>query len=261
MPQFPDDGRLRMSFALGQSIYTPEDISNPDPIPDDRPYAGWLYASLGLMAGNGGGLGTLGLSLGLVGPSAGGEQVQKWVHDLIQSPDPLGWDNQLQDEFTLQLSGWRLWRSVLAGHPDDPGDGPGADLFTHAGAELGNAFVYGAAGAAFRVGNRVPDDYGPPRIRPAFPGSEFFVPSRGLAWYFFAGFEGRLVLHNIFLDGNTFKESQSVDRNPWVGDVQAGVALTLGRLRGAFTYVIRSKEFSTQRKPDQFGAIVFSYRF
>jgi len=46
-----------------------------------------------------------------------------------------------------------------------------------------------------------------------------------------------------------------------VGDVQAGLALTLGRARGAFTYVIRSKEFETQRAADQFGAILFSFRF
>jgi len=33
----------RIGFALGQNIYTPEDIARSDLIRDDRPYAGWLY--------------------------------------------------------------------------------------------------------------------------------------------------------------------------------------------------------------------------
>jgi len=260
-PMIPDHGHLRASYSLGQSLFTPEDISNPDPIPDDRPYAAWLYGSMGLIADNRRGLATLELSLGVVGPSAGGEAVQKWVHEFIGSPEPMGWHNQLQNEFTVQLSGWRLWRKPLGGNAEARGGGIGADALPHLGAELGNVFVYGSGGVTFRVGSNLPGDYGPPRIRPSVPGSEFFVPSRGLAWYFFAGCEGRVVLRNLFLDGNTFKLSMSVDKEPLVGDVQAGLALTLGRARGAFTYVIRSKEFETQRAADQFGAILLSFRF
>jgi hypothetical protein len=255
------DGHLRASLAVGQSLFTPEDISNPDPIPDDRPYAAWLYGSLGLVADNRRGVTMLALSLGMVGPSAGGEEAQKWVHDLIGSPEPLGWANQLQDEFTVQFSFWRLWRPLPRPEASAKGGRITTEILPHVETELGNVFVSGAGGGTFRIGSNLPADYGPPRIQPAVPGSEFFIPSRGLAWYFFAGVEGRVVLHNLFLDGNTFQESLSVDRNVLVGDVQAGLALTLGRARGAFTYVIRSKEFSTQNRADQFGAVSLSFRF
>ena len=36
-------------FILGQSIFTPEDITNPNLIVNDRPYAGWLYFGIGLI--------------------------------------------------------------------------------------------------------------------------------------------------------------------------------------------------------------------
>ena len=36
------------SYALGQKIYTPKNISNPNAQPNDRPWAGWLYGSVGL---------------------------------------------------------------------------------------------------------------------------------------------------------------------------------------------------------------------
>jgi len=37
-----DNGRndVYVSFALVNQIYTPADLTDPDPIPDDRPYAG-----------------------------------------------------------------------------------------------------------------------------------------------------------------------------------------------------------------------------
>ena len=45
--------KARASFSIGQNIYTPEDISNPELILDDRPYAGWLYLGFGLVANQG----------------------------------------------------------------------------------------------------------------------------------------------------------------------------------------------------------------
>ena len=50
LPDFliPDTNRL--SFVLGQNMFTPEDISISDLIEDDRPYAGWLYTGVGLIS-------------------------------------------------------------------------------------------------------------------------------------------------------------------------------------------------------------------
>ena len=52
-PLFPDGGTVRTSYAVGQNMYTPEDIALRDPPLDDRPYAGWLYGSIGLIAETG----------------------------------------------------------------------------------------------------------------------------------------------------------------------------------------------------------------
>ena len=41
--------KRRVSFVLGQNIFTPEDIRATKLISDDRPYAGWLYLGLGLV--------------------------------------------------------------------------------------------------------------------------------------------------------------------------------------------------------------------
>ncbi len=76
----------------------------------------------------------------------------------------------------------------------------------------------------------------------------------------FAGLEGRYVLRNIFLDGNTFTDSHSVDKRPFVIDMQVGGAVLFGRTRLTYTHVIMSPEFNEQREWDHFGALTLSWR-
>jgi hypothetical protein len=84
LPIFDPAGEIRLGFAIGQSIFTPTDLETAQPIPTDRPYAGWLYLSAALVGERFGGAGgapdrldTLELSLGVMGPAAGGERLQK----------------------------------------------------------------------------------------------------------------------------------------------------------------------------------------
>src|SRR3546814_21189367 len=84
-------------------MYTPSDITVADPDPEDQPYAGWLYGTAGLINDLATGEGTrtqtsVQLSLGVVGPAALGEQVQKALHTVIDSPEPQGWDHPLRNE-------------------------------------------------------------------------------------------------------------------------------------------------------------------
>ncbi|WP_460994321.1 lipid A-modifier LpxR family protein, partial [Staphylococcus aureus] len=74
--------------------------------------------------------------------------------------------------------------------------------------------------------------------RLAMPGTGFFeIPEKKWGWYLFAGVDARAVARNIFLDGNTFKDSPSVDKFPLVADANAGLALTYDQLRISYTLV------------------------
>jgi len=256
LPWFPDGGYVRGSWALGQNIYTPEDIGTRDLVVDDRPYAAWLYLGRGLVLENGRVLDIMELSVGVVGPAAFGEQMQSAIHEFIDSPDPRGWHNQLGNELAVQAIWQRKWRQL---HEDNAG-GFGVDILPHVGGALGNVFIYGATGATARLGFDLPSDYGSPRIQPALPGSEFFVPTRRLSGYLFVGGEVRAMLRNLFLDGNTFRDSHSVDKHWLVADFQAGVALVSHGVRLAYTFVLRTEEFKHQDGFDAFGAFTLSVR-
>ncbi len=256
-PLFPADGTVRASYALGQSMYTPSDITQHNPPDDDRPYAGWLYGSIGLIAENGQRLDQLQLTLGIIGPASGAEQSQTLVHEVIGSPEPQGWDTQLHTEPGVILTYQRSWRGFIS----RTASGYGFDVTPHAGGALGNVFTYANAGATLRLGKNLLLDYGPPRIQPSISGSGYFVPYNGVSWYLFAGVEGRAVARNIFLDGNTFRDSRSVDRNIFVGDLQVGAAITVENIRLSYTHVLRTPEFDTQDEGDDFGALSLSVRF
>jgi len=277
VPIFDPGSKRRVSYALGQNIFTPEDITRRVPDPTDRPYAGWLYATVGLVSEKGDRLDNLALDVGVVGPASFADETQTRWHRAFGFTKPEGWDHQLENEPGVVLYYERKWRKGLELQiPELPliadlpvishlglVDNLGVDVSPHIGGALGNVFTYGALGVTFRFGDDLPIDYGPPRIRPSLPGTDHFRPAAngGLGWYLFSGIEVRAVARNIFLDGNTFTGGPSVDKRPIVADFQFGLAITAGPARLAYTHVIRTEEFFGQNAPDQFGGLSLSVRF
>jgi lipid A 3-O-deacylase len=258
IPGFLVTGSTRVSYALGQSMFTPPDISTSGPQPDERPYAGWLYAAATVETIRPATIDTLEINLGIVGPDSLADETQIFWHDLIGTQKPMGWDNQLDNEPGVVLAYARRWRD------QSPGTAMGwaSDMTPHAGINLGNVFTHAAAGATLRIGRNLAIDNGPPRgIRPSLPGSDFFDASTGTGAYVFLGFEARVVARNIFLDGNSIGDSHSVDKKPLVGDLQGGFVINTGRVRIGFSQTWRSREFDGQKDADLFGAVTVSLRF
>jgi lipid A 3-O-deacylase len=173
--------------------------------------------------------------MGMVGPASMAENLQTFWHSSLGLHVPEGWDNQLHNEPGVVL----YYEQALRLGKSRPFNGLKVDAVPHFGGALGNVYTYGAAGFTVRLGSNLDDDFGPPRIRPSLPGSGFFRPQNGLSWYLFAGMEGRAVLRNIFLDGNTFTDSHSVDKKPLVGDLQAGLVFQWSRFRFSYTQIFR----------------------
>jgi hypothetical protein len=257
-PLLNKEGKKRLSFALGQNIYTPSNISKSEFIPDDFLYAGWLYGSFGVISDTGTVYDHSTLTMGVVGPSSRADQSQKFIHKSRGFQQPQGWSNQLKDEFGFTFSHERKWREIFAAKPFKMG----FDIIPHAGVTLGNVHTNAAIGATFRFGYDLPADYGPTRIRPNLAGSDFFIPSEKISGYLFSIIEMRAVGRNIFLDGNTFENGPSLDKRTFVKSLQLGASITYKDIRFSYTNVFISKEFKGQKtNGTKFGAVTISYRF
>ena len=250
--------QARASLSLGQNIYTPEDISEHQLIEDERPYAGWLYLGFGVVGNQGSRrYDKLELNVGMIGPLSAGEKLQKEWHSLFGLQRPNGWENQLENEPGVVL----FYEQARRYDRRDLPYGLELDIIPHFGGSLGNVFTYLAAGFTLRLGSSLKDYFGPPRIRPSLPGSGYFSKEGFFNWYLFAGTEGRVIAQNIFLDGNTFTGSHSVDKRTWVGDLQAGLSVQVYRFRVTYTQIFRTEEYSGQNTADEFGSLSLSYLF
>jgi lipid A 3-O-deacylase len=251
-------GTRRASVFIGQSIFTPVNIDIKPPDPRDRPYAGWLYGGVSLLEAGDDQLQNLELDLGVVGPGALGKQVQNDWHQFVGIHQARGWSEQLQNEPGLVLSYERLWRvPVRFLSWGSNGVENGVDIVPQLGGSAGNVFTYGEAGALLRIGRHLEADYGPVRIRPSLSGTDYFDPSHlghQLGFYVFAGAAGRVVARNIFLDGNSFRQSSSVEHKTFVADLQAGLSFFWSScFRLDFSVVRRTDEFVGQTRQDIIG--------
>ncbi|RMX08371.1 lipid A deacylase LpxR family protein [Corticibacter populi] len=261
----PDgDGQRNMVFSLAHAIFTPNDPLPATLIEDDRPYAAILAAGVSYNLRRGDELRTNYARLGVVGPAALGRQVQDSAHHWLGSKRFYGWRNQLRNEPVLQFGHERLQRRMLLA-PQEDGSGLASDLIVHWGAAVGNLSTHANTGLEWRLGWRLPDDFGSAPLRPAgesaAPGAGRTHSAGTVDGHFFVVASGRWVLRDITLDGNTFRSSHHVDRRPWVADIGYGFVVNRGHWKFAFARYQRSREFSGQRERPVYGSFSISRRF
>ncbi|MEM7679544.1 MAG: lipid A deacylase LpxR family protein [Pseudomonadota bacterium] len=250
-------------YSIGHNLYTPEDITIEANQDNDRPWAAWLYASAGITTLQGNHVDEFEATIGVVGPEALGKPIQRFVHSTFTGDDPRGWKNQLDFEPGIIISAQRRWPGALKTKIDAKISDYALRMTPHINFSLGNIYTY--AGSGFTIAfspfkDRFQDT--PPRVRPAMPGTGYFAePSHSFTWQLFAGAEGRAMARNIFLDGNTFSDSHSVDKKYFVADLNAGAAVTWRDYRVSYTVNYRTEEFRGQSEPSIFGSLNLSTRF
>lgn len=254
-----------VSVSLGQNIYTPEDKERSDLIEGDRPYGGITYLGLGLQRKTSLRMDTFELTLGIVGRHSYAQDCQVAIHRRIGSVKPRGWSHQIRDEPVLNLYLERkrkLFQNLADG-------GFGYDVIPHLGVAAGNVSTGVNLGGQARFGWNLPNDFGTYLIRPGSDSSaplddsdpRFNQQMKRLGIHLFCAVDGKVVVRNIFLDGNTFRDSHSVDKKYLVADLIAGVGVIIHRFKITYSYVYRTKEFKSQRGEQQFGSIALSCTF
>lgn len=88
---------LSTRFVLGQKLFTPR-VDAPVPVPGERPYAGWLFASATARVSAPRRRRELGVELGVTGEPSLGQAVHTLFHRVAGFRDPEGWRHQRRFE-------------------------------------------------------------------------------------------------------------------------------------------------------------------
>jgi len=257
LPFVPEGADIRTGLAVRQLIFTPNNISVVVPPVSARLYAGLLQAELHLTAETDKTLDQWALRVGVTGDASGARVAQEFIHDLINSPDPLGWDTQVPTEPVLSLSASRIWRMPLA----QLNDSVVVDWLPRVGGIVGNSFLNGEAGAVFRIGNDLGQHFGYATTGQALGAhTAFSALDGGWGWSLFAGGAVRLQGQNIALDGGIFRDSLTVDRNALQGDFIGGIMISRGAVQATFLHITRTEEFVGQKGVDSFWTLQLSVR-
>lgn len=254
--------KYRNEAAIGHNLYTPENFISEELQEHDRPFAGWLYGEFTRIANTHNTEKAISLNIGIVGPAALGKQVQTLNHSIINDPKPLGWGNQLTNEPAILIKyRWSKFSSLLDSEKINIG------LISRLGLNLGNVFTDAGGGLLLRMGSNLPNHEIPLRADPGYSGNSSFLSIRKnrIDWQIFTEIQGRKVFQNIFLDGNTFANSHSVDKNSFVWDKSAGLIVSSGHFKNplfiSFNLTWRSREFRLQKGRNSVGSATIGLKF
>ena len=259
-----ESGNVVLNYGLSvtQLMFTPADFESTTQPPGERRYAGFLGLGFSLHAKNERVLNSAELILGTVGPRSYAEETQDFIHDLRGIPEFQGWDDQIPNEFTLDLSFIQKRRARFLERPERNFS---MDGFTEWGARLGTFRTRAHAGGFFRIGFHLPADFTDPRISATAYSQRLFEndqPSDSdWSLYGLVGASAAAVLFDATLDGPLFKNFETGNtRETWVGETYLGFGLRWKSLEFSYVHTFRSEEYKEQSGGSEFGSLALLWR-
>jgi lipid A 3-O-deacylase len=225
----PEAGCAATTVEAGQRLYGPR-MDTYDPVPGQRPFAGWLYAAATGRVIDGATRHTFALEVGVTGGPSLGRSVMETYHRAAGFWNPVGWRHQLAFEPAMAVrygAEHRLAEARVDGVR-------AADVVARAGASAGNLRTSVHAGARARAGVRLPHAWAA-------------RAPRGLSAYVLADAGAEAVAHDLFLDGNTFGGGARVARQPLVAHTAWGVGVQRRGL--ALEYRVQHRSRAYREEP------------
>tara|TARA_R110000824_G_scaffold218435_1_gene405033 strand:+ start:7163 stop:8068 length:906 start_codon:yes stop_codon:yes gene_type:complete len=230
----------KSTINIGQYLYSPRDITETEYQPDDRKFGGILYLGYGLHSEKEKSSQFIELDLGVIGHYSFGEETQKAVHKAIDSQPPEGWEHQVSERASVNLT--YQYKNKLFRWKDN------LDIINSIGGSIGNVHVMANAGSMIRAGLNVPRDFGSLKLEPV-PRGLF----KSFSLYGICGAEGRAVGYNVFLDG--------LEKEPFVGEHYYGFGAGVSKIDIKYLHTIRTEEFALQEDDNNFGSFTVTFTF
>ena len=239
------------AYSIGQSMYTPKDILATNPDPDDIPYAGLLFLNNTYLVSYGSYADSISTTIGIVGPASGAEGMQKWIHEISNSDIPQGWDYQLDNEIVFKFTRARMWRNWVS-------DNGHFDFLSGADIGIGTLESSVNAGFTLRAGDQLSVSHISGFLIPSRT-SNFVAANNGWFAYFMLG--GSLLANQIIIDGNTYRDSRSIEHDNIHLIVTSGLAFSWDNLSITLAYADMSYSNDKISSATRFGTLTVGWLF
>lgn len=236
-----------VSLALAQAIFTPT-LELRRRTLDERPFAGWLGAEIGVQRDRAHSLTALSLTVGVTGAASLAEAAQKAIHRNFGFRPPVGWETQLPSEVAFAATYRGAYDVLRLQHERSGLRLMAAPVWT---VRAGTLAIDAVAGLQLTAGLRAPSPW---QSAPNIQGDRW-----GL--YVRAGASQAAVARNLFLDGSTFGTGgKRVPRNPWVGETELGVGIRAPIGLVEWRVHSRGREYRLQPRAHAYSTFSFALR-
>jgi lipid A 3-O-deacylase len=248
---------VEWNFSI--KMYTPESGDAPRIIEQDRPFAGYLYASkvFNFFYENESFM-KYGISLGIIGPSSGGGKIQSKFHKFFGIYEVEGWDYQIRDMLALNAN-FMYSKKVVRFCGENCDISAIADInlgtvSTNAGFGLMNRFSIYPANKIYLSGTYGSlIDKNP--LKRSQRISEFFVFVKPMIYY---------RAYDATIQGSMFNDNSPVtyDIEPVLYSIETGIIFQLYRVNLKYSVTFNSIEVLNEKaKAQTFGTLNISYIF
>jgi lipid A 3-O-deacylase len=260
---FGTPDRTGVGVTVGQWMFTPANIATSMFIPTDHPYAGYLYAGFFFQRVKNNTLDHFQFDFGVTGDSSLAQESQRTVHQIFSDQNPNGWEHQIKDEPTFEFTFRKKWKLNVFGQ-DEAGsfaDSPlGLQAIPQIAVGLGTPQRYAYLGSVVRIGYHLPADFGPRRVND--PGDATVNPAPGLSLYGFGQAGVQFVQHDMFIQGNTWRDSPGLPIEHVFGEFRWGTTVQYQRgpiaMQLTYAQTFMTKQFKGQSQSDSYGGVYAS---
>jgi lipid A 3-O-deacylase len=242
--------------SVGQRMYNPISGYAPNPLTQDRPFAGYLYAggALSWFKSNESVL-KASAEIGTVGPSSLAEDGQELLHKTVGFYELAGWEYQIKDEVAINLS--VQYTKLIHRLVDNA-----ADISFEGYANAGTTFSGAGAGILLRAGS-INQLFNTSYLNASIGNNaktKSLVPRE---IFFYVKPQLNFVAYDATVQGSMFKNNSPItfDVKPIVFAQQLGFNFSSQRFTVDFGVIFKTKEIESRARAHQWGAISMFYRF
>lgn len=244
-------------IRLGQKMYNPFHSDVPNVIDQDRPYAGYTYASYSEQFISQQNLFTLGITGGYTGKKTGAKEAQNFIHKFYNIEESDGWKTQVKEKINIGIQLDYVSNLYYNSQKN-------TQISLLASSNLSNIFTNISSGIAFKISTL--KDQNTPISNTTFFGTALQTENENWIKESYFGIKSYTTYQarNLTITGELYNNPTQKEFNikPWVWYNDIGYYWNLKKWNISYHKIIhtrKSKEITT--KWITYGSIQLSYKF